>query len=229
MVLALAVGILVYWREAARHRTAGENSFYILMTGLLGGALGAKLPILVLYWREILVQPGGLGLLVSGRSIVGGLVGGAASVFLLKRALHIKERKGNLFAPAIALGVAVGRIGCFLRGCCYGTPTRLPWGTDFGDGIPRHPTQLYEAVFMLGMFGLLAAVKSKATAPGVLFRFLMVTYFSFRFVTEFIRVEGAPVLGLTFFQWISLVVLAWYVTRWFSESRVARSQPAQGG
>lgn len=209
MALAVAAGLLVYYREASRHRTLSENTFYILLAGLLGGALGAKLPILILYWQEIVSQ-GGWNLLVSGRSIVGGLVGGTVSVLLLKRALGIRERKGNLFAPAIALGMAIGRIGCFLRGCCYGTPTSLPWGTDFGDGTPRHPTQLYEGLFMLGMFGLLTALKHRVTQPGALFRILMIGYFSFRFLSEFIRVEGPPFFGLTLFQWISLVVLAWY-------------------
>jgi prolipoprotein diacylglyceryl transferase len=207
-------GLLVYYREASRQRSVSENTFYILMAGLIGGALGAKLPILVLYWREI-VSEGGWNLVVSGRSIVGGLAGGTLSVLLLKRRLHLNERKGNLFAPAIALGMVIGRIGCFLRGCCYGTPTALPWGVNFGDGVPRHPTQIYEAVFMLGMFGFLTALKRKGPRPGALFRILMIGYFSFRFVIEFIRVEGGPFWGLTFFQWISLVVLAWYVKDWF--------------
>jgi len=214
MALAVAAGLLVYYREASRQRTLSENTFYILMAGLVGGALGAKLPILALNWHEI-VSEHGWNLLVSGRSIVGGLVGGAVSVMLLKRTLRINERKGNLFAPAIALGMVIGRIGCFLRGCCFGAPTTLPWGTDFGDGVPRHPTQLYEALFMLGMFGFLTALKSKAPRPGALFRILMLGYFSFRFAIEFIRVEGGAFLGLTFFQWISLVVLAWYAKDWF--------------
>jgi phosphatidylglycerol---prolipoprotein diacylglyceryl transferase len=219
MALAVAVGALVYWREARHQRTVSENTFYILMAGLLGGALGAKLPILVLYWREIVIERG-WSLLVSGRSIVGGLVGGTLSVLLLKRVMGINERKGNLFAPAIALGMVIGRVGCFLRGCCFGTATSLPWGTDFGDGVARHPTQLYEAVFMLGMFGVLTWMKRRSPRPGALFRLLMIVYFSFRFLSEFIRVEGDPFLGLTFFQWISLVVLAWYAKDWL------RKQPA---
>ena len=210
MVLAVAIGILVYYREASRHRALSENTFYIFVAALVGGALGAKIPLLFLYWREIFSEHAGWRLLVSGRSIVGGLIGGAVSVILVKRTLHINERKGNLFAPAVALAVAVGRIGCFLRGCCYGTPTSLPWGTNFGDGIRRHPTQLYEALFMLAMFGFLTAIKNKVTQPGALFRFLMVGYFSFRFANEFLRVEGGGFLGLTFFQWISLVAVAWY-------------------
>jgi phosphatidylglycerol---prolipoprotein diacylglyceryl transferase len=210
MVLAVATGIFVYYREAAKRRTASENTFYILIAALAGGALGAKIPILILYWREIISQHGGWSLLVSGRSIVGGLIGGAISVILLKRALHINERKGDLFAPAIALGIAIGRIGCLLRGCCYGTPTSLPWGVNFGDGIPRHPTQLYEALFMLATFAGLVAIKNRVAQPGGLFRILMVAYFSCRFAVEFIRVEGGTEWGLTFFQWISLGAVAWY-------------------
>jgi phosphatidylglycerol:prolipoprotein diacylglycerol transferase len=210
MVLAVAAGIAVYYREAAKRRTVSENTFYIFMAGLAGGALGAKIPIVILYWREMVGRQGAWDVLISGRSIVGGLLGGAVAVLLVKRALHIRERKGDLFAPAIALGMAIGRIGCFLRGCCYGTPTTLPWGVDFGDGIARHPTQLYEALFMLGTFAGLMAIKDRAGPPGTLFRILMVSYFTCRFALEFIRVEGGAVWGLTFFQWISLVAVAWY-------------------
>lgn len=208
--LGLLVGLLVYWREARRNRVLSENTFFILLAAAVGGALGAKIPIVLVYGREVLRQTGGWGLLLSGRSIVGGLAGGALGVWLVKRHLGIQERKGNLFAPAIAAGVAIGRIGCFLRGCCYGKPTTLPWGVDFGDGIPRHPTQLYEAIFMLALFVFLTFGKKKTTHPALLFWILMASYFTFRFFEEFIRTEQVWWPGLTFFQWISLAMAAVY-------------------
>jgi phosphatidylglycerol---prolipoprotein diacylglyceryl transferase len=213
MALGLVAGLAIFAREAARRRSVSENTLWILLAALLGGAVGAKLPIVVVHFRELAARFPDLSPLLSGRSIVGGVVGGAVSVYLLKRKLGIRERKGNLFAPAIAAGVAVGRVGCFLRGCCYGTPTRLPWGVDFGDGIPRHPTQLYETVFMLGMFALLTALKPRASHPAVLLWLLMTGYFLFRFFVEFIRVEPVWLGGLSFFQWISLLLVIGYGIR----------------
>lgn len=120
---------------------------------LFGGVLGSKLPMIILYWREMLDALPDFRLLISSRSIVGGLAGGAAGVFLVKKWLGISGRRGNLFVPGIAAGVAIGRLGCFLRGCCFGKPTDMRWGVDFGDGILRHPTQIYEALFMVVVLG----------------------------------------------------------------------------
>jgi prolipoprotein diacylglyceryltransferase len=128
----------------------------------------------------------------------------------MKKKLKMKEKRGNLFAPAIATGVAIGRIGCFLRGCCFGKETSLPWGVNFGDGILRHPTEIYESIFMIGMFIYLRYKMTKNPKPGSLFRLLMIFYFSFRFIIEFIRVEPIAFFGLTFFQLICLLVLGYY-------------------
>ena len=140
-----------------------------------------------------------------------GLIGGTIGVVITKKMLGMENQKrGNLFAPAIAIGVAIGRLGCFFRGCCFGKETSLPWGINFGDGILRHPTQIYEAIFMLGMFFYLKWKSKQNTAPGSLFRILIVSYFTFRFFIEFLRVEPVAFLGLTWFQIISLGVLAYY-------------------
>lgn len=213
MLLAVAVGGAVYLVEARRNRTLGENTLVILLGALVGGALGSKLVMVILHFREIAAQFPDLRILLSGRSIVGALVGGALGVYLVKRGLHITERKGNLFAPAIAAGVAVGRIGCFLRGCCYGRPTPLPWGCDFGDGVPRHPTQLYESVFMVGLFAALVLLRKRVRHPAALFWMLMAVYFLFRFAAGFLRAEPPVFLGLTFFQCIAMAVGLVYVVR----------------
>src|SRR5262244_3480709 len=92
------------------------------------------------------------------RSVEGAVAGGIIAVELYKRHAGIVSRTGARFALPLAVGVAVGRIGCFLAGIddfTYGTPTGLPWGVDFGDGIARHPVQLYESFAMLAMFVLL--------------------------------------------------------------------------
>jgi phosphatidylglycerol---prolipoprotein diacylglyceryl transferase len=211
ILLALIVGIIIYYFESKDKKQLNENSLYIALAAIIGGTLGAKIPIWIINYKEIIQSFPDIGPLLSGRTIVGGLIGGAIGVVLIKKILKLKERKGNLFAPAIALGVAIGRIGCFLRGCCYGKHTILPWGVNFGDEILRHPTQIYESIFMIIMFIILQK-KKKNAKPGELFKLLMISYFTFRFFIEFIRTETVVFWGLTGFQLVSIIVLL-YLSR----------------
>jgi phosphatidylglycerol---prolipoprotein diacylglyceryl transferase len=205
--LGLFIGAFVYYYETLKYKDSNENSFFIAVGALTGATLGAKL-------LEILINIDKLGngsvlsFLFSGKTIIGGLLGGMIGSIVTKKLLRIKTRKGNLFAPAIAIGMAIGRIGCFLNGCCYGKPSSLPWSVNFGDGIYRHPTQLYESIFMLFIFVYILIIKDKSTnKPGHLFFVLMVSYFIFRFFIEFIREERIAIWNLTFFQLISLIAL----------------------
>jgi phosphatidylglycerol:prolipoprotein diacylglycerol transferase len=89
---------------------------------------------------------------MGGKTIVGALIGGLITVELMKRYIGLRTSTGDLYAIPLAVGIAIGRIGCFLTGLSdntYGTASNLPWAIDFGDGIPRHPTQLYEIAFLL--------------------------------------------------------------------------------
>jgi phosphatidylglycerol---prolipoprotein diacylglyceryl transferase len=210
MALAILTGIILYRREARKHKFSGDKAFYVIMGALIGGVLGAKIPIWIMNFPTIISSFPDIGPILSGRTITGGLVGGTLGVLYVKRKLKIKGRKGNLFAPAIALGMAIGRIGCFLAGCCYGKATSLPWGVNFGDGILRHPTQIYEFIFMIGLFIYLQWKKGKNPGDGQLFTILMVSYFIFRFFIEFIRAEPIIFLGLTFFQYVSIAVVIWF-------------------
>jgi prolipoprotein diacylglyceryltransferase len=123
-----------------------------IAAAVAGAAFGSKL----LFWLEdpqltlhSLHDP---AYLLGGKTIVGALAGGLITVELVKRYIGIRTSTGDLYAIPLAIGIAIGRVGCFLTGLTdntYGTPTHLPWAFDFGDGIPRHPTQLYEIVFLL--------------------------------------------------------------------------------
>jgi phosphatidylglycerol---prolipoprotein diacylglyceryl transferase len=212
VLLGLAVGAAVYFYEAKKQKSLNENGFLIAIGSLTGAAIGAKILELMVYYKLLITHLSNWEVIASGRTIVGGLIGGAIGAVLTKKILGVKEKRGNLFAPAIAMGVAIGRLGCFFRGCCYGQPTNLPWGVNFGDGIPRHPTQLYESLFMLAMFVYLEKVKNKENIkPGQLFKTLMISYFTFRFFLEFIRVEPVVFAGLTLFQIISIGVIIYLV------------------
>ena len=109
------------------------------------------------------------------------------------------------------MGIAVGRIGCFLSGLVdrtYGVATGLPWGVDFGDGITRHPTQLYEIVFLAGL-GILLLVLSGRLSVGDRFKLFMIGYLAFRLTVDFVK-PAVRIGGLAAIQWAALAVIAYY-------------------
>lgn len=157
---------------------------------------------------------GSLNLWISGktglaRSIEGALAGAIVAIELYKRHRGVRGRSAALHALPVALGIAVGRIGCFLAGMddfTYGTATDLPWGHDFGDGIARHPVQIYESLLMV-MFALayLWALWRRlplALSNGIA---LFVLYYAIgRFFLEFLKPYAPLFLGLTLFQLVSI-------------------------
>jgi len=211
VLLGLAAGIAWFVVDIRKSGHHNGNGLVIATGAIAGGIIGAKLFEWVLNYRFLFEHFSDPNVWLSGRTIVGGLIGGKIGAVLTKRAYGIRERRGNEIAPAVALGMLIGRFGCFFRGCCYGTPTNLPFGVNFGDGILRHPTQLYESLFMLGLFIWLVYRKRQGNlAPGRLFSLLMLWYFTFRFGIEFIRIEPVVFAGLTSFQLISAVVVLYF-------------------
>lgn len=198
MLLAFAAAFAVYRYNARGGEPPSGHLFPIVLAAFFGGLIGAKLPVVLMNlrfgfdWHTLL----------AGRTIAGGLVGGMLGVLLIKKKLGIRGRHGNALAAPIALGMAVGRMGCLLSGCCFGKPTALPWGINFGDGIARHPTQAYELLFWLGAFILLQRARRTAP-PGQLLTHLFAAYFVFRFFEEFLR-PNPVLLGPSVFQWICI-------------------------
>jgi len=210
VLLGLAVAVALYFYNT-RGKRVGNNGLIIAASALVGGIIGAKVPIWIVNLPQIIADPSAASVL-GGRTIVGGLIGGALAVWAVKRRLGIKERLGNYLVPSLAIGIFFGRIGCYFTGCCYGTTTNLPWGVDFGDHVARHPTQLYEALFALVLF-VFAQAMLERFEPGRLFRLFMIVYFAWRFAIEFIRVNPAAAFGLTYYQIAAAVVVLLYVFR----------------
>ncbi len=158
---------------------------------------------------------GDLAYLLSGKTIVGGLLGGTIAVEWTKGRLGINRRTGDLFAIPMAIGIAIGRVGCFFAGLpddTYGTPSNLPWAVDFGDGIPRHPTQLYETVAMLLLAAWLHHRASDASVPlpeGALYRYFLTAYLAWRLAIDFLK-PGVDFAGLAPIQWACAAALTWY-------------------
>jgi len=173
---------------------------------------------------------------LGGKTIVGGLLGGWIGVEIVKRIRGVRASTGDAYVLPLVLGIAIGRIGCFLTGLpdhTHGIGTSLPWGFDFGDGIKRHPTQLYEIGAAL-VIGAMVYVRSRRShARGELFRFFLLLYLLFRFAVEFIKPTYKPYVDLSAIQIASLIgaaVCAWQLFRMRRSSRdpVARSTVEAG-
>ncbi len=189
---------------------------------LVGALIGAKLLVLVQHidvlgqdWRLFLL------LLLQGKTIVGALLGGLIGVELTKKWIGVRRSTGDSFVFSVLWGTAIGRVGCFLTGLSdrtYGIATSLPWGVDFGDGIARHPTQLYEVAFLVVLFfGLWGCANTTARAQnptplkeGDLFKIYMIAYLGFRLLIDFIKPEFRPILGLSAVQIACLGGLVYY-------------------
>src|SRR2546426_6191774 len=146
MGLAIATGVVVSRRTQQPLGLSRGQRLGLGLGAFCGGMIGAKLPFVLVNWEGFL---DGSAWLESGKTLVMGLVGGYFGVEAAKWALRIRIKTGDSFAAPVAAAIAVGRLACFSAGCCFGTATDLPWGVDFGDGIRRHPTQLYESLFHL--------------------------------------------------------------------------------
>src|SRR5262249_1281570 len=118
----------------------------------------------------------------------------------------------DLFALPLCAGIAIGRIGCFLAGLeddTYGVATSLPWGVDFGDGVRRHPTQVYEMLWLALLAWWIYRLTQRAHRNGDLFKTFMVGYFVFRLAVDFIK-PGGTIAGLTGIQWACVAMLIYY-------------------
>ena len=204
----------------------------MIVAAAVGGAFGSRLlaallqpTALVDHWTEPLVA-------FSGKTIVGGLIGGTLAVEWTKRRIGVTTRTGDLFAVPLALGIAIGRIGCFLSGLddgTFGIPTALWSGIDFGDGIARHPTQLYEIGFLVALAAALALPRARSTTNGDRFRLFMVGYLAFRLLVDAIKPDPRLALGLSSIQWGCAAMLLYYrpdIRRWLTPVHQPTQYPA---
>jgi prolipoprotein diacylglyceryltransferase len=207
-------GYAIYRHLRARQGDAlsDERRWLIIATTAVGALFGSRVLGLLeqaprdgWHWHQLLV-PG-------GKTIVGGLLGGWFAVEIVKRCIGIRSRTGDLFAVPLCVGIAIGRIGCFFAGLAddtYGNPTSLPWGVNFGDGIPRHPTQLYEVLFLSILGYILWKWDARPHVDGSIFRAFMAAYLGWRLLIDFLKPQPL-VHGLNVIQWAcvaGLLVLA---------------------
>lgn len=217
-MLAYAAGLRTFlWTRKRLAPAAFEREDDVVSVGvgaIVGAALGAKLA----FWLDDPLRAFAnfpdLGHLLEGKSIVGALLGGLVGVELAKRIAGVRRSTGDAFVLPLTVGMCIGRIGCFLAGLddhTYGNPTSLPWGVDFGDGVARHPTQLYEIAFLLAQYGLIHRYRHALDHPGDRFRAFMIGYLAFRLLVEFIKPLPYAYFGaLSGLQLLCLAGLCYY-------------------
>ncbi len=213
--LAFIVGFryYVFLRKRSTDEISSNNRLSIIIGATLGALIGSRIIGFLEYpfinfsentWIELL----------NAKSIMGGLFGGLLGVEIAKKIIGEKRSSGDLFTFPIILGIFIGRIGCFLSGTnefTYGIETKSILGMDLGDGVLRHPLALYELVFLVLLAIALKQIqKKKILKSGGLFKWFMISYFSFRFLIEFLKPNEFFVLGLSSVQILCVICLLYY-------------------
>jgi len=227
LVAASYLGGILWLKSRAIEMGLDEDRFWKLIYYLFFGAiLGGKLLFVLLNWQAF--SSGQMGFFRDfrfGFVYFGGFVGVVVMGFAFFRGSYFEFiRRADYFAAILPVGHALGRLGCFAAGCCYGRPTDVPWAVRFTDerslvppsllGAHLHPTQLYEAlgnlVIAAVLCRMLRSVREGTLKAGAVFYAYVLMYSALRFAVEIYRGDdrGAFVAGLSPSQWIAILAAA---------------------
>ncbi|HTP88583.1 MAG TPA: prolipoprotein diacylglyceryl transferase [Bryobacteraceae bacterium] len=241
VALGFLLGLYITVRLARRAGLKPDLMVNLAIYSALAGLLGAKISMLLFDFPIYWAHPGEIftrETLQAAGVYQGGLILG-----IIVAAWYIRSQKlpwlttFDVFSPGIAAGHAIGRLGCFAAGCCWGIPTRLPWGVTFRSpqaydltgvplGIPLHPTQLYESLSEAILFAILFWRIRRPHAQGTIIGLYLILYSISRFVIEFYRFhEQARQLGLSLTQWMAIGLALLGV--WILLNRKAKPAPAR--
>jgi 7,8-dihydro-6-hydroxymethylpterin dimethyltransferase len=207
-LLAYAAGFRLYlWlrrRWPSGPAMTWEQTGWVLIGAIFGALLGARLLALADAYPVFWPHRTDWHVLLGAKTIVGAILGGWMGVELAKRRLGIGHPSGDVYVFPLILGMCIGRVGCFLAGLqdhTYGIATTLPWGVDFGDGVRRHPAQLYEIAFLLCSAAFFAWRMKTRRQRGCMFSQFLLGYLAFRFFAEFIKPRySLPLVPLSAIQ-----------------------------
>ncbi len=222
VLAAVAATALVWWRLV---RAGDRRLALVYIAGLLGAVVGAKLAFLFAegwhyrddYWA-----------LLSGRSITGGLLGGYAGVELAKWWLGYRAITGDLFAIIVPIGIAIGRVGCLVQGCCPGVTCEQAWWsvTDHA-GTHRWPAAAVELAFNGLFLGWALIARRRGWLPGNLFHVYLIAYGVFRFGHEFLRDDQRMAGSFGGYHIIAAGMAAFGLWRFIGRRRMLRSAGAR--
>ena len=214
---AYTIGARIYWAHARGMPQPKSilDRWLLVACVLFGAAAGSKALHVLEHLSYFLREAGGLEFL-RGKSILGGLIGGTLGAEAGKHWIGWRASTGDAWVPAIAAGLVIGRLGCQFSGLwdgTFGSATALPWGWDYGDGIARHPTAIYEILAVAACWALVNRVP--AAPSGARFAAFLAGYCLIRLALEFLKppfggdaAGGIPVVrlaGLTAIQWTAML------------------------
>ena len=203
-------GMFLAVREAKRQGINPDRILDLGMYILAAAVIGSRILDVAVEYKYYAAHPLEIFMIWRGGLVFyGGFIAALLTgVWYLNRHRLPIWKTGDILAPSIALGQAIGRLGCLSAGCCYGKPTTLPWGITFTDpgslamlGVPLHPTQLYESVGDFGIFLGLYLFRKKKAFDGQVFWLYVLCYSVLRFLVEMVRGDAVRgfvhIAGLT--------------------------------
>ncbi len=234
VALGFVVGIVFAVYFGKKEGIAREKILDIGFYTILAAIGGSRLFFVIIEYKYFLKNPIDIFKVWEGGLVFYGgvlLVIPMILIYFKKNALPAWKTL-DIFAPSLAIGHAIGRLGCFSAGCCYGKPTDLPWGVTFTDphslaiiGIPLHPTQLYESFAEIGNFAVLLILRKYKKFDGQLVWTYVLIYSVIRFIIEFFRgdrARGFIYNGFSIAQVISLglflAAIIFIVSHWRKKS-----------
>lgn len=245
IAIAFVTALWIAARLGARERLDKERVVNLGIYCALMGLLGAKVLMILFDWRHYLAEPGdifSLNTLQAAGVFQGGLVLAVVFAYLYTRHFRMPWlTTADVFAPGIAIGHAIGRLGCLAAGCCWGVVCDKPWAITFRNpnattGVPLyqplHPTQLYEAACEAATFAFLIWRFGKPHRPGTMIGLYLVISSVLRFFVEFFRYheQGLPFgLPLSITQWISLGLIVLGAALLWRPGTQAGSAPVRAG
>jgi phosphatidylglycerol:prolipoprotein diacylglycerol transferase len=210
LAVAFLVGTWLGLIEARRLSLDEDKLVTVVLVALVGSVLGARLLYVMEHLEDFRHQwTGALALWQGGLTLYGGIVAGTVAGLAAARQLRLPLwTVADALTPSLALGTMFGRVGCFLNGCCYGRPTKLPWGVVFPaesfatleyGRVPLHPAQLYNAAAGLAMFLVAWAVRRRVRVPGTLFWGFIAVFSAARIALDMTRAyePGAIVVSVS--------------------------------
>jgi prolipoprotein diacylglyceryltransferase len=202
-----------YLRRNTHDLISSEHRLIIFIGAAAGAFLGSHL-VGIFENPPQLFSHFNLFYFMGNKTIVGGMLGGLIGVELTKKQLGVTVSSGDMMVYPLILAMIVGRTGCFLAGLedgTYGIASNLPWAINFGDGIRRHPTNLYEIIFWLMLWLVLKLIEQKQHfANGARFKVFMVSYLVFRLLVEFIKPDYFFSFGLSVIQLVCIGGILYY-------------------
>lgn len=238
-VIAILVATYRASRVAKKYGFSKDQIVDIALVTITCGIVGARILDVALHWADYRNNLWSLfAIWNGGLSFFGGFIGGVAGGMLYAHFRKVSFWNGtDLYAPSLALGYAIARIGCFLSGCCYGCPTNLPWGIRFHaehqpPGIltpPSHPTQIYAFLAGLVIYAVLVQIERRRRFPGQVFSSFLVLYGIYRFCIEFLRAGVTSAVwqwGLTYGHVAALALVIAGVVLYAWRSRQTRPTQA---